>query len=203
LPVVVADAGPLIHLAQIGELQLLEKLFRKVLVTARVKVEAFDEGVRLGCVDAEAVGGALSEGWLRVEPVPERLAKVPVKLAEGENVSCADAETVLLAREKRAELLVDDKVLSDLARMFGLRVWSTWTILLESLSRSLIEVVDVENAISELGRKRHKLKEKQAKEILEAARYVEERKTQKQPKSKRRKWGKTTFLGSGEATFGE
>jgi len=68
--VVVADAGPLIHLAQIGELQLLEKLFRKVLVTARVKVEAFDEGVRLGCVDAEAVGGAVSEGWLRVESVP-------------------------------------------------------------------------------------------------------------------------------------
>jgi len=169
---VVADAGPLIHLAQIGKLQLLERLFQKVLITARVKVEAFDEGVRLGRVDAEAVGKALSEGWLRVEPVPERLAKLAVKLAEGENISRADAETLLLAKEKKAELLVDEKVLSDLAKMFGLKVWSTWTILLESLSEGLIEVADVENAISELGRKRHKLREKQASEILDAAKQI-------------------------------
>jgi len=179
--VVVADAGPLIHLAQIGKLQLLEKLFRNVLITARVKAEAFDEGARLGCVDAEAMGKALSEGWLTVEPVPERLAKLAVKLAEGENISRADAETLLLAREKRAELLVDDKVLSELARMFGLRVWSTWTILLESLSEGLIEVADVENAINELGRKRHKLKEKQASEILNAAKHIATRKAKQQP----------------------
>jgi predicted nucleic acid-binding protein len=176
LPVVVADAGPLIHLAQIGKLQLLEKLFRKVLVAARVKVEAFDEGVRLGRADAEAVGRALSEGWLTVEPVPERLTKLAVKLAEGENISRADAETLLLAKEKKAELLVDDKVLSDLARMYGLRVWSTWTVLLESLSKGLIEMADVENAINELGRKRHKLREKQASEILNAAKHIAKRK---------------------------
>jgi predicted nucleic acid-binding protein len=176
LPVVVADAGPLIHLAQIGKLGLIRNLFGSVMVTDRVKVEAFDEGVRLGCVDAEAVGEALSEGWLRVEAVSERLAKTAAKLAKGENVSRADAETLLLAEEKKAELLVDEKPLSNLARMFGLRVWSTWTILLESLSAGLIEVADVESAINELGRKRHKLREKQAKEILDAARYIATRK---------------------------
>ena len=198
---VVADAGPLIHLAQIGKLHLLKKLFQNVFVTARVKVGAFDEGVRLGCADAETIGKALSEGWLTVEPVPERLAKLAVKLAEGENISRADAETLLLAKEKKAVLLVDDKVLSDLAKMYGLRVWSMWTILLESLSEGLIEVADVENAINELGKKRHKLKETHAKEILEAARCVEERKTQKQPT--KRSWGKDAFLDAGEATFSE
>ena len=105
MPVVVADAGPLIHLAQIGKLHLLKKLFQNVFVTARVKVGAFDEGVRLGCADAETIGKALSEGWLTVEPVPERLAKLAVKLAEGENISRADAETLLLAKEKKAVLL--------------------------------------------------------------------------------------------------
>lgn len=178
---VVADAGPLIHLTQIGKLHLLEKLFRNLLVTARVKAEAFDEGIRLGRADAEAIGIALTEGWLKVELIPDRLTKLAAKLAEGENVSRADAETLLLAREKKAELLVDEKVLSDLAKMYGLKVWSTWTILLESLRGGLITTADVENAITELDRKRHKLTEKQAKEILEAARYVEQRKAQKQP----------------------
>ena len=173
---VVSDAGPLIHLAQVGKLCLVRRLFKSVVVTARVKVEAFDEGVRLGCVDAEAVGKALSEGWLRVEAVSERLAKRAVRLAEGENVSVADAETLLLAKAKNAELLVDEKALSNLARMYGLKVWSTWTVLLESLGAGLIEVADVESAIDELGRKRHKLREKQASEILNAAKYIANRK---------------------------
>ncbi|MCW4043927.1 MAG: hypothetical protein NWE94_00220 [Candidatus Bathyarchaeota archaeon] len=172
MPVVVADAGPLIHLAQIGRLGLVRSLFRSVIVTPRVKMEVFDEGVRLGCADAEAVGEALSEGWLRFESVSERLAKRAIRLAEGENVSLADAETLLLAEAKRAELLVDEKPLSNLARMYGLKVWSTWTVLLESLSLGLIEVADVESAIDELGGKRHKLREKQAKEILDAAKFI-------------------------------
>jgi predicted nucleic acid-binding protein len=199
--VVVSDAGPLIHLAQIGKLRLLEKLFGSVLVTARVKLEAFDEGVRLGCADAEAVGKALENGWLRVEPVPERLSKPAVKLAEGENISRADAETLLLAKEKEAELLVDEKVLSDLAKMYGLRVWSTWTLLLESLSMDLIGLADVENAVNELGKKKFRLNVKQVKEILDAAKFIEEKKTR--VNSKRKKWGKNAFLDSGEATFGE
>jgi len=99
-----------------------------------------------------------------------------MKLAEGENISLTDAETVLVAREKRAELLVDDKVVSDLAKMYGLKVWGTWTLLLESLSRGLIEISDVEKAVDELGKKRFKLNVKQVKEILDAAKIIEERK---------------------------
>lgn len=62
------------------------------------------------------------------------------------------------------------------SRMFGLKVWSTWTVLLESLSLGLIEVADVESAIDELGGKRHKLREKQAEEILGAAKFIAARK---------------------------
>jgi predicted nucleic acid-binding protein len=173
----VSDAGPLIHLAQIGKLQLLQKLFVCVQVTAGVKVEVFDEGVRLGCADAEAVGKTLADGWLVVEVFPERLAKSAARLAEGENISRADAETLLLAKAKRAELLVDDKVVSDLAKMYGLKVWSTWTLLLESLSRGLIVAADVEDAVNVLGKKKFKLSEKHSKEILDAAKLIERKKS--------------------------
>ena len=180
MPVVVADAGPLIHLAQIGRLPLVQRLFGQVTITASVKREAVDEGVRFGYADAEVIGGALRDGWIVVESVPSRLVKTAEKLALGENVSVADAETLLLAKEKRAELLVDEKIVSDLAKMYGLRVWGTWTLLLESLSRGLIEVADVEDAIEKLGKRRHKLKEKGALEILDVAlRIAINRKEQK------------------------
>jgi len=168
----VSDAGPLIHLAQINKLSLIKKLFNRVSITSEVKSEAFDEGIRLGHADAQAIGRAIEEGWITVEDISRRVALAAEKLAEGENISRTDAKTLLLAKEKAAEILVDEKVLSDLAKMYGLKVWNTWTILLESLRRGFIEVSDMESAITELGEKRHKLRNKQAAEILKAAELI-------------------------------
>ncbi len=62
LPVMVSDAEPLIHLAQISKLHLLKKLFNRVIITPNVKREAVDEGVKLGHADALIIGKILEEG---------------------------------------------------------------------------------------------------------------------------------------------
>jgi len=174
--VVVSDAGPLIHLSQIGKLHLLKQLFGAVLVNEEVKIEALDEGIKHGYSDAEAIAQAFADCWLRVEPAGERLESSARKLAEGENISYADAVTLLLAVKKKAELLVDDKLVSDLGKMYGLRVWSTWTLLLEGLSREYLEMADVAGAIANLGKKKFRLNAKQAQEILDAAHTIERHK---------------------------
>jgi predicted nucleic acid-binding protein len=169
LRIVVSDAGPLIHLTQIGQLQLLKNLFKHVSITAKVKNETVDEGINHGFVDAQIIGKAIQDGWITTENVCEHLSGSIERLVIGENISHADAETLLLAKNKNAELLVDDKVVADLAKMYGLRIWNTWTILLESLNEGFIEIQNINNAINQLGKKRHKLSEKQAEEILKAA----------------------------------
>lgn len=175
MPVVLSDAGPLIHLAQINKLHLLKKLFNQVVVTPRVKREVYDEGVKGGHTDAQVVGKALEEGWIMVEEVPKRIISASKKLAQGENISRNDAETLLLAKEKAAEILVDEKALSDLAKMYGLKVWNTWTVLLESLRKGFTGTSDIEAAIAELGEKRHKLKNKHEADILKAAKFIASR----------------------------
>lgn len=170
--IVVSDAGPLIHLAQIGQLQLLKNLFKHVSITAKVKNETIDEGINHGFVDAQIIAKAIQDGWITVEYVCEHQAGSIERLVIGENISRADAETLLVAKNKNAELLVDDKVVADLAKMYGLKIWNTWTILLESLGEGLIEIQDINSAIDELGKKRHKLSEKQAEEILKAANTI-------------------------------
>lgn len=172
MPVVVSDAGPLIHLAQINRLYLPRKLFKQVIITPNVKREAVDKSVKLGHADAQIIGKAIEEGVVIVEAVPKRLASASKRLAEDEKISRVYAETLLFAVERKAEVLVDEKALSNLARMFGLKAWSTWTVLLESLSRGYIEVYEIKAAIEELGGKRHKLKKEQAEQILEAARLI-------------------------------
>ena len=170
--IVVSDAGPLIHLAQIGQLQLLKNLFNHVSITAKVKNETVDEGINHGFADAQIIGKAIEDGWITVDHVLEKLSDSIERLVIGENISHADAETLLLAKTKNAELLVDDKVVADLAKMYGIRIWNTWTILLESLGEGFIEIQVINNAIDELGKKRHKLSEKQSDEILKAAKTI-------------------------------
>jgi predicted nucleic acid-binding protein len=169
---VVSDAGPLIHLEQIDQLQLLKNLFKHVSITAQVKNETVDEGINHGFVDAQIIGKAIQDGWITVEIVSKDIAGSIERLVIGENISHSDAEILLLAKNKNAELLVDDKVVANLAKMYGLRIWNTWTILLESLSEGLIEVQVINNAMDELGKKRHKLSQKQAEEILKAANTI-------------------------------
>ncbi len=173
MSVVVSDAGPLNHLAQLNKLFLLREIFECVTITSGVKREVIDVGVDLGYNDAIVVRRAVEEGWVVVSDDPGDVASAVERLARGENISVSDAETLLAARECKAEaVLVDERVLSELARMYGFSVWSTWTILLEALGRGLIEFSDVESAIVELADRRHKLKEGQAAEILGAARLV-------------------------------
>ena len=74
-------------------------------------------------------------------------------------------------KRKKAEILVDEKALSNIARLHGLRVWST-SILLEALSRGYIEVSDIEAAIRQLDEKRHKLKREHVEQILEVAKTI-------------------------------
>lgn len=173
---VVSDAGPLIHLAQIRKVHLLKKLFGTVFLTEKVKIEVFDEGIRRGHLDAEAIGKALADGWLKVEPFPERLRVSVIKLAEGESVSLPDAETLLLAVDKKADLLVDDKPLSELAKMYRLKVWNAWTLLLESLKKDYMELDEIKSAIDKLDKMKFRLNAEQAKEILDAANTIEKHK---------------------------
>jgi predicted nucleic acid-binding protein len=177
---VVSDAGPLIHLAQINKVYLIRKIFSQVVITPKVMKEAYGEGVKLGHPDAQTIGKAIEEGWIMVEEIPRSLASASKRLAEGERISKADAETLLFAREKGAEVLADEKALSNLARMYGLKTWNTWTVLLESLRMGFIEVSDVEAAIKELGEKRHKLKKKQAAQILHAAKLIARKRKEKE-----------------------
>ena len=176
---VVSDAGPLIHLSQINKLDLLKKLFGVIFITNSVKIEVFDKGVQLGHADAKAIGKGLADGWLEKAFFPHHLAQSVAKLEEAENISQADAETLLLAVHKKAVLLVDEKLLSNLAEMYGLKVWNTWTILLQSLREDYLELNGITIAINELRKTKFSLNEKQALELLADAVVIERHKKSK------------------------
>jgi len=165
----VSDSGPLIHLAQTNQIRLLKRIFGSILITPAVKREVVDEGIRGSYPDAKLVAEALEEGYIIVRRIDSRVSNRASRLARRENISEVDSQTLLLAKALRKPLLTDEKILSTLAKMYGLDVWNTWSVLLEALRTKVIEKHEIHQAINELGERRHKLSHAYARQVLDAA----------------------------------
>lgn len=100
---IVADAGPLIGLAQAGLLPLLKDLYSKVLIPPKVHDELQIPLLRPGY---EALAAALDAAWIS-EETPQASANFEqIKEILGES---GEAEAVALAEQKHIDLLIDEK----------------------------------------------------------------------------------------------
>jgi hypothetical protein len=99
--IVVSNATPLIGLASINRFDLLQQLFGEIIISQAV----YDEVVVAGRVDGGAKLEVTAASWLKIEPVHETLA-VAVLLDE---LDLGEAETIVLARECHADLVLMDE----------------------------------------------------------------------------------------------
>ena len=110
MALVVSDAGPLIALARIDSLFILEHLFSRIRIPEAVWLECREKPGE----DSRRIERAESEGWLSVAPVTlER--PYPRSLGRGE------VEAIQLARESVPSLLIlDDRLARREAMRLGL-----------------------------------------------------------------------------------
>jgi uncharacterized protein len=65
---VISNSSPLIHLASVGDLDLLRQLFRRIIIPPAVHAEVVERGGdRAGALE---VGRAVAEGWITVAGPP-------------------------------------------------------------------------------------------------------------------------------------
>ena len=158
---VVADTGPLIALARIGELDLLRRLYGRVALPPAVQAELAIGSDRPG---ARALEAALAAGWISVHSVsdPVPLRELSMLLGPGE------AEAIALTEERRARLLlVDDARGRRTARRRGIPVAGVAGVLLAAKSRREIAAVGpILRKLSEAG---YRLSPHLVTEVLAAA----------------------------------
>lgn len=130
---VVSDAGPLIALAKLNLLHLLERLYGRVYFPGSVYKEAVVEGLRQGLEDAHTLRLFLiQEGWetMEVENAPDEL--LSLHLDQGE------LESLALALDMNALLLIDEERGREVARRHRVKVRGTLGILIEAYRRGFI-----------------------------------------------------------------
>lgn len=121
---VVCNSSPLIHLAKIKMLEILENFFGEILVPEAV----YSECVRGGGEreDAKEIEKAR---WIRVVNIQDEELKraLNVILDEGES------ESIVLALEQSADLILfDDYEAREFARTYGLNITGTLGILMKA-----------------------------------------------------------------------
>lgn len=132
--IVVADAGPLIYLAAIGQLDLLRRLAPEVLVPEAVYHEVVVAGA--GLPGAEEVREA---AWVRVER-PARPDLVEALVAGG--LHAGESEAIALAVERQATWLVIDERQGRLtAEGMGVPIVGTLGVLIAAKERGDIAML--------------------------------------------------------------
>jgi len=132
---IVANAGPLIHLARINKLNLIHTLFKEIHIPETVKIETVDKGKTQGYADAIAIEKAISNEWIKVAKTKPNSQK----LAEEANISKGEAEAILLAKQMNTtKILIDDARARKIAQTVGLKPHGTIYILKLALVKKVI-----------------------------------------------------------------
>jgi uncharacterized protein len=138
--IVVSNTSPIINLAAVDKLELLEALFGAILIPDAVAEEIVVKGA--GQPGADAVNRGR---WITTRPVINRLAVQSLRL----ELDPGEAESIILAQEQEADLLLlDERKARRVARQFGLRTIGLLGLLIEAKNRGLLDnVKDILDAL--------------------------------------------------------
>lgn len=128
--IIVSNTSPLNNLAAIGQLDLLQQLYNRVIIPNAVYRELLDAGTT-----DPAVLAVQSYDWIQIQPVTDRslLQTLQTKLDAGE------AEAIALAVELKADrLIIDERRGRHEAIELGLQVTGLLGILLAAKQRGIV-----------------------------------------------------------------
>jgi predicted nucleic acid-binding protein len=142
---VVVNAGPLMVLGKLGQLELLYHLYGEVHLPSAVHIEVVVRGLEHGHPDAYAVQLAIHRGYLIVVTVNDtdltpEIAALPLDAGE--------KQTLHLALQEQAELLFLDELKARTeAQSRGLTVKGTLGVIVEAYRAGLLQLDEVETLI--------------------------------------------------------
>ncbi len=144
---IVADATPLFHLARAGHMDLLPKLYERIVVPESVWEEASGRG------EPRAEGYVLreaSEAWLEIRNLSARERRMSEAFRRAAPIGRGESDTIALAEALRTPVLMDYRVAVDLARMRGIETRWTTSVILEAHRRGVLDRKAARRAVEDL-----------------------------------------------------
>jgi predicted nucleic acid-binding protein len=147
---IVCDSTPLIYLAKLGHLTLLQKLFSEVNVPDEVMTEVM-RGKQLGFDDAAIIEKAVQEGWVKTIKLNSQQRRELLRLGRTfSDISDADSAAIVLAKSLGVNLCLDDSRAIKVAEVLGIKHIGTLGILLLAVKREVLSGEHVKELVLSL-----------------------------------------------------
>jgi len=132
----ISNAGPLIHLAKVNALHILQVLYQTVLIPDEVKTEAVDQGKEKGHPDALQIEKAIKQGWIKTIQVS--LNRDFQKAAKTAGLRNAEAVVIQYAYQNHLIALLDDDPARIFAKTLGITIHGTLGILIQATRNNIL-----------------------------------------------------------------
>lgn len=127
---VISNTTPLIALANIGHLELLHKLYERIIIPQAVMDEVISE---------PAKSLIKNSSWIHVEQIKDTSKKTFYRA----RLHAGEVEVMILAQEQNADLVImDDNTAKKTAKFMGLNVTGTLGVLLRTKKEGYIDLIE-------------------------------------------------------------
>jgi len=144
----ISDTSPLIWLAKVGNITLLKALFEEVIIPQEVYIEAVEKGLQGGFTDAQTIKECINEGWIKLSKLNSKDQNILQKISEHAfEIHSGEAQAIVLAREMKLLLLMDESAGRAFAEAWGLKVKGTIYVIISALRKDLISETDAKETV--------------------------------------------------------
>lgn len=144
---IVSDSTPLIHLAKIERLDLLNKLFRIVVIPVSVFDEVVLKGEEHGYLDAKMIKAA---NWIKMKNLNKEEQEELSNILKTEPIGKTEGEAIILAKNMKSPLLIDDSDGQKVARLFDIETYWTTSVIIKAFTERIITKAEAKNIIEQL-----------------------------------------------------
>ncbi|SFR90223.1 Predicted nucleic acid-binding protein, contains PIN domain [Halomicrobium zhouii] len=144
----VFDATPLIYLAKVNRLDVVEFLDDPRLVPEPVYGEVVDAGLEAGYPGARRIERQVDDGVFEVAAVPE--TSLATRLEDNDSLSEADVAVLVCAAERDAVAVMDEAYGRDVAATEGIDTRGTAYLVLSAVSDGTISVQEGRDIIDKM-----------------------------------------------------
>ncbi|MGO8806066.1 MAG: hypothetical protein ACLQO7_05620 [Candidatus Bathyarchaeia archaeon] len=135
-------------LAKIGKINLLKNLFNEIIVPQEVYVEAVDEGLKHGFSDALTIKECVNDGWIKLAVMDSSAQNLIRKIVENAaEINFADAQAIVLAKEMKVLLLMDESAGRTFAEAWGLKTKGSLYVVMSALRAGLMNKEEAKETV--------------------------------------------------------
>ncbi len=149
---IVSNTSPIVLLAKVNKLRVLKEMYGEIVLPPAVKIESVDRGKDLGAKDTIEIENGIQDGWIKLTNLSREQNQKAARLVEETKIGIGEAEALVLARDLKIPIILDDKEARALADNWGVSCMGTVMVLYTAFVRGLLSYDDLVNDLNALTR---------------------------------------------------